>query len=169
MISDTCFTLLVTSSYFTLAVVRKWWQQKLQNEKNYILPHVIEYWRCLIIDFDIHIWPWIPEMNLFLAPMFFSEETIGDRNDIWSNFRRKKKKTVKKTQNIFKDQNVHELEESYLHEILWTISLMRKSSETWDYSAWRREDWRGIISKGWLPSGWGQALCGGAQQEDKEQ
>lgn len=96
MISDTCFTLLVTSSYFTLAVVRKWWQQKLQNEKNYILPHVIEYWRCLIIDFDIHIWPWIPEMNLFLAPMFFSEETIGDRNDIWSNFRRKKKKLLKK-------------------------------------------------------------------------
>lgn len=31
-----------------------------------------------------------------------------------------KKKTVKKTQNVFKDQNVHELEESYLHEILWT-------------------------------------------------
>jgi len=44
-----------------------------------------------------------------------------------------------------------------------SVYLMRKGWETWDCSAWRREDWGRIsqhleISEEWEESGWGQAF-----------
>ena len=54
-------------------------------------------------------------------------------------------------------------------------SIMRKGWDTWDCTAWRRENWGwGFyqclqISKGWVSSGWGQSIFGDAQWQDKGQ
>jgi len=56
----------------------------------------------------------------------------------------------------------------------WSISLMRKGWETWVCSAWRKDDWGGIlamliVANGQESSGWGQALLNGPQWQNRGQ